>query len=282
LFIEKSKEFMKVILIVLFSWLTTFICFAQETKRKNTVTLNLGSTYIMRQDLIFSPLVHSDLSFVNVGLNYSREAKLFQKASLRFGNFNAMVSTPYDFIIDDETNTAYPHSFNFIDLDYLIGKRIIDSNKSTITIGGLLVGDIQAMNYVYGRVSSFGYYSMLGLGMFGRHQYRINEKSKFTTTLQLPMVAWLARSPYLVNDDEFIENISSHSGFKTFIEFIGDGQMATWSNMQTLDLEVKYEFSLSERWELGTAYQFEFIHVSHPRSLLSFRNSLNLFANYRF
>jgi hypothetical protein len=193
-----------------------------------------------------------------------------------------MVAEPYEFTVHGEPNTAYPHSFTLIDVDYQLGNNIKEIQNATITAGGLFATDIHAMNYVYGRVSNFGYVASFGLGVFGTYERLIKVKSKLAATLKLPLVAWLARSPYLVNDDEFIENISSHSGFKTFTAYVGDGQLATWNKIQTLDLELKYESDLSERWELGAAYLFEFIHSSQYRNLLSFRHSLNFSATFKF
>jgi hypothetical protein len=263
-------------------WLVTLGCLAQKQDKENMLSLSLGSSFIARQDLIFSPMIHKDLTFLNVGIEYTRDAKFFQKAILRYGNFNPMVSTPYDFTIHGEAHTAYPHSFNIIDLDYLFGKKVKESQRSTLVVGGLFVMDVQAMNYVYGRTSSFGYYSLFGLGIFGRHEYTLTKKSNLTTTLQFPLLTLLARSPYLVNDDEFIENTSSHSGFKTFTSFIGDGQLVTWNRLQTFDLDIKYTYDVNDKWQFGAGYLFEFIHSSQPRNLLSYRQSMNFSANFRF
>ena len=273
---------MKKILFTAIIWLAALNCMGQELNKKNMVSLNFGMGYNARQDLIFSPLVHTDFSLLNVGIDYSREAKLFQKVILRYGSFNPMASTPYDFTIHGEPNTAYPHSFNIIDIDYLLGKKIKEYKRSSLTTGGILVIDIQALNYVYGRVSSFGYYSMVGMGVFGRHQYMMNKKNRLSTTLQLPLVAWLARSPYLVNDDEFIENTSSHSGINTFLAFQGDGQFVTMNKLQTFDFDVNYSHDLGEKWGFSIDYLFEFIHTDNPRNLLSFLHALKLSANYIF
>lgn len=273
---------MKIFLISLFCLLITFRCFAQETKSENALTLNFGPSYIIRQDLIFSPAIHRDFSLINLGLEYTRKAKFLQVVSLRYANYNPMVASPYEFTDHGESNTAYPHSFNIVDLDYQLGKDIKEIKNATITVGGLFTTDIQAMDYVYGRISSFGYYASLGIGFFGTYERPVNEKSKLAATLKLPLFAWFTRSPYLVNDDEFIENISSHSGFKTFMAYLGDGQMATWNSFQTFDFELKYKYDLSGRWECGAAYLFEFIHMSQPRNLLSFRNYLNLSATFKF
>jgi len=80
-------------------------------------------------------------------------------------------------------------------------------------------------------------------------------------------ISWLARSPYLVNDDEFIENTSSHSGFKTFTSFIGDGKLVSWNSWQSFDLEIKYLSHLNKKWQLGAAYLFEFIHSDRGKAV---------------
>lgn len=263
--------------------LLTMNCLAQDTISKNNMlSLNLGAAFINRQDLIFSPCIHTDFTAMNLGLEYKREAKLFQKVYFNYAYFNPMVTEPYEFTNYGEPEMAYPHNFNFIDLDYLIGKNLKETEKSTLTAGALFTANVQAMNYVYGRFSNFGYFSSFSLGVFARENFTINKKSYLTATIQLPLVAWLARSPYLVNDDEFIENISSHSGFKSFMAFIGDGELVSWGKLQSFDLEAKYSYKLNNKWELGAAYMFEFIHASQPQNLLSFRNSLNLSVNFKF
>ena len=278
---EFGKE-MKRIIFLFFFTVIAFAGFGQSLPGKNALSFQYGPGFIARQDLVFSPFAHNDFSLLNTGVSYTRNAKLFQKVNLRFAGFDPMLTGPYEFTVHGELFTAYPHSFSLIDLDYRIGKGITESQKSVFSAGGLYSTDIQALNYAYGRIGSFGYYSAFSLGAFGTYGRQVTERGHLEATLQLPLIAWLARSPYLVNDDEFIENISSHSGFKTFMAFVGDGEMVTWNKMQTLDLELIYAFSLNERWGLSAAYQFEFIHVSRPRTLLSFRNSLYFSAHFIF
>lgn len=269
------------ILLTIIIWLIALNCFGQE-QRKNTLSLNYGLGYLARQDLVFSPMIHKDFSFLNVGIEYTREAKFFQKVSLRYGIFNPGISTPYNFTNHGESRTAAPHSFNFIDIDYLIGKNVNESQKAKLTVGSLFVIDVQPMNYVYGRIGSFGYYSTIGLGLFGKYQYTFSKKSYLTTILQLPLVGGLARSPYLVNDDEFIENTYSHSGFETFMSFMGDGHLVTWNSLQTFDLDIRYTYALNQKWNLGAAYLFEFIHSNQPRNLLSYRQSILFKTSFIF
>lgn len=273
---------MKTIWTSIFLWLIAFTSLGQEIARKNALTLSFGPSSIVRQDLIFSPFVHKDFSLLNVGLDYKREAKSYQKVSINYANFNPMVTGPYEFTFHGQPYTAYPHSISFIDLDYQFGKPLHAIQDGQLTLGGHFFTDIQVMNYAYGRISNFGYFASIGVGIFGTYKVRINEKGSIQSTLRLPLLAWLARSPYLVNDDEFIDNISSHSGVKTFMALLGDGQLASWNKIQKVDFEVKYAFDLNTRWGFGAGYLFEVIHVSQPRKLLSFRNSLNFSTSFKF
>jgi hypothetical protein len=249
---------------------------------KNNFSLSMGAGYIARQDLIFSPFIHNDFSPLNIGLEYKRRANFQQNLKIRFASFNPMLISPYEYTIDGEIKIASQHSFTLIDLDYSIGKIINRTEKIFTTVGPLFTTDMQILNYVYGRIGSFGYYSTLGLGGFITNEYQINEKSRLHARFSLPIFSWLSRSPYLVNDDEFIENISSHSDLNTFFAFIGDGQLTTFYNLQTFDLEANYTYKLHSRWEIGAGYHFEFIHSKEPRSLRSFRNSLLVSTNFKF
>jgi hypothetical protein len=190
-----------------------------------------------------------------------------------------MIAKPYEFKFHGESESAYPHTINFFDLNYQWGKP---GKHDKFVIGGYFFTDIQVMNYAYGRITNFGYFATLGIGLFGTYNVQISKHSKLIPTLRLPIFAWLARSPYLVNDDEFIDNISSHSGFKTFTAFLGDGQLTSWNNAQQLDFELNYSYSINNRWRVGAGYLFEFIHVSSSRNLLSFRNSLNFSTTLKF
>lgn len=249
---------------------------------KNNFSLSLGAGHIARQDLVFSPFVHKDFTPINIGLEYTRNAESYQNLKFKFASFNPMLTSPYEYILDGEKKIASQHSFTLIDLDYSFGKKINQTGKSNTIVGALFSTDVQMLNYEYGRIGSFGYYSTFGMGGFISKDYQINEKGRFYARFALPLLNWLSRSPYLVNDDEFIENISSHSGAKTFFAFIGDGKLTTLNKLQTFDLEAKYIYQLNNKWEIGAGYLFEFIHSKEPRSLLSFQNSLFVSTNFKF
>jgi hypothetical protein len=255
---------------------------AHGQELKNNLAINIGAGQIARQDLVFSPFIHNDFTPLNIGLEYTRKASLYQNIRIRFASFNPMLTSPYEYKADGEIKVASQHYFSFIDLDYSAGKIINQSKKFSTTVGPLLTADVQMLNYAYGRIGSFGYYSAFGLGGFISNEFKLNERSLVVARFAIPLMNWLSRSPYLVNDDEFIENISSHSGLKTFFAFVGDGQLTSLKTLQSYDLEAKYTYQFHKRWELGAGYLFEYISIKEPRNLRSFRNSIFLNITYKF
>lgn len=262
--------------------LPVFLLKSQNIEPKNSLSLRWGLGNLKRQDLIFSPFIHSDNSLLNVGLSYQRNAKFLQNVSLNFGSYAPSLIEPYQYQFYDETATTPPHSFTLVDIDYSLGQKIKETKNYRIFAGGAFDADIQAVNYAYGRLSFFGYNATLALGAFGGVEYQLNNKSKLGAALKLPLVSWLSRSPYLVNDDQFIENISSHSAIKTFASFIADGKLSSWSQIQQVDFNLDYHYRHSSRWGYGAHYHFGFLHIAQPRNLISFANTLHVSVAYNF
>ena len=77
-------------------------------------------------------------------------------------------------------------------------------------------------------------------------------------------------------DDEFIENIYSHNGFTTFFAYLGDGELATWDKLQTVNAGIDYQYALSEKWSIGFQYKFAFIHATDPLPLTSVQQNFNV------
>ena len=240
--------------------------------------VSLGPSLLNRQDLIFSPFVHTNLSLLNGGLEFHKRKNGHQFLRLQYNGFTAGLKTPYDYQLDGETHTAFPHSFTFVQLGYGRGWFIGKKDKDKTVLGLSLLMDVQAMNYEYGRFSFFGYYSTTALGAWYQHSLRHTEKSKVSAMVNLPLVSWMARSPYLINDDEFIENTFSHNGLATFFDYLEDGHLATWNEWQSVEISLQYQYDISQNWSLGAGWKFSFIHAALPKDLYSVQNNLSVVA----
>jgi hypothetical protein len=260
-------------------------CPKKDTKMlQNAFSVQWGMGQISRQDMVFSPFVHKSISPMNIGLEYARDGRsIQQRIKVHHAAFSAAQTTAYPYIEDGKTQQTSPHTFNLIDLDYNIGKVFRNAkNRISTSAGILLSSDIHALYYSYGRVGSFGYFANFGLGLYLEKYHHFDERSQISGRLSLPVVNWLARSPYLVNDDAFIENTSSHKGLKTFFAFIGDGHLAGFSGFQSAEAQLKYTFALNKKWSLGANYQFDFTHARKPRNLLQYRHLLHFSTTFKF
>jgi hypothetical protein len=264
-----SVKHFSLILLIFFNYISAS---AQDSLKKNEFRLSTGIGVITRQDRIFSPLLHNDLTLISPAIEFTREARLYQDASLRFAMFDPIASNSFEYMKNGERESTSSHSFIFARLRYSLGKTWT-GEKSSLTAAMMVQADIQALTYVYGRISSFGYFASIGPGIMGKYQYRAGEKGRVSARLALPLLSLYARSPYLVNDDEYIENISSHSGIKTFMAFIDDGEWVTWDKLQKFDISLGYDYDISEKWGLGGGWMLDFIHTQLPRKLVSSQNT---------
>ena len=249
---------------------------------KNELTILTGVGNIKRQDLVFSPFIHSDFTPINLGLEFTRNAEFHQNLKLRYTTFNPILNSPFEYSVNGKTAIAPHHYFTCIDLDYSFGKKIKITKNFTTQIGAIVANDVQLLNYAYGRLGSFGYYSSFGLGGFVSREYMLAENVFISGKFALPLLNWISRSPYLVNDDEFIENISSHSDLKSLLAFIEDGKLASINEIQSFDLEVDFNYHFHKSWAIGLNYLFEFAHLKKPRNLLSYRNSIYFTTKLKF
>jgi hypothetical protein len=242
----------------------------------HSITLNIGPSHLQRQDLVFSPFIHTALSGLNGGLQLETNKKWLTRYRIQYAGFSAGLETPYNYIYEGDVKTAQPHSFTFITLGYAAGAYLGKKEINQPVLGGSLQADVQAMNYQYGRYSFFGYYSTTAASVWYQHTLPIGKKSVLSGQVQLPIVSWLARSPYLVNDDEFIENTYSHNGITTLVDLIADGDVATWDKLQRLDFDVHYCLNPSATWQFGIRYGMTFIHSTVPRQLTWIQQDLHL------
>lgn len=251
--------------------LTLLLCF-QAQAQKNRIELELGASLLGRQDLIFSPFVHQSFSPIHVGLQW--ENQNYQRLGLRANLHSSALLSRFRYLEEDHSKVAAQHFFTLVELDYSKGWSILSKDKFSLVAGVTSQNHFQMMNYQYGRIGSFGYYLQLGVGPYLQAQLRPTSKTRFEIRASQPAFAWISRSPYLVNDDEFIENISSHSSLRTLGAFIVDGDFVSALDFKDVKSELKWVRSLGKHLEGGLSYRFDYLHVENPRPLKSYQNGL--------
>lgn len=240
-------------------------------------SLNVGFSTIARQDQIFSPFIHSGNTFTNLGFTWEQSKRLNQFLELQFSNTAAAAGEPYDYSWhpDPEVFSTYPHNFTFLELNYGLGKSW-QQGKATFRAGGVLENNVQALNHNPGPFSFFGYFISSGVAPQIGLNLPAGRKGAFDFALQTPLVSWVARSPYLVNDDEFIENTSVHNSLGTLVRFIGDGALQLPDQLQKLTLSARYQHNAGKRLDIGLAYRLQFIRHTEPLTLLSYQHQFSI------
>ncbi len=266
---------LKSVIVFLFN-LLLLLSLQAQTESMQSFSVAVGPSYIARQDLIFSPFIHRDLSPINLALQYQKDKKVHQFVQLSYTTFQPERKTPYEFIYDGKVETAYPHYFTLVQLGYGQGRHLGPTGASDAMLGGAVRLDVQALDYQYGRSSFFGYYATLGLNAWYQHTLIKGIRHQLNGRIEIPLVSWLARSPYLINDDPYIENTFSHNGVSTFFAFLGDGHLATWDQLQRADLGLHYQYKLGTRFSLGADWQLRFIHAHKPADLIYWQHDIRI------
>lgn len=268
---KTTKRLLPVVALLLH----TALSFGQDTGHR--FSLGLGLDAIARQDQIFSPFVHQGASLVNACLSWERSGPTAHLLELRFSSTPADRGPAYAYyrIPEPEQFTIYPNYFTLVELNYGLAKTI-PAGRATFRLGGMLENNVQAMSYGYGPFSFFGYFAAFSAGPWTGLSLPVGRNGAFDAGLQFPLVAWTARSPYLANDDEFIENTASHNGFGTFVNFVADGEINLPDRFQKMTLSAGYRRAAGKRWEFGLVYRLQFIRHTDPLSLISWQHHIGI------
>ncbi len=258
---------------------TATLLFAQ----KNTLNLGLGFSRIDRQDQIFSPFVHNGSSAQQLDLRWQREGRFVQYAGISYSGFAASRFDAFDYTKkpDTEVKTTLPHTFTLVELTYGLGKKW-QSGAYTFSAGGALENAVQALYYQYGEVSFFGYFAAFSLSPRLDISRALGAKGRLQAGISLPVVSWVARSPYLVNDDEFIENASAHGALAIFGNLIRDGHLQFSDRLQKVTADLSYSLAMGKNWTAGLRYRCQFIRHTDPLTLLSYQNDFRVEVGRKF
>lgn len=252
-------------------------------RRPNRLGIALGGSYLAHQDVVHTPFVHGGTSPISFGLSYARTGQRWvQFAEARYSAFESRLGVPFEVDHGDHHHTSAPHGLVFLEAIYGVGRVASSGMAHSSAVGASARMDIQAAFYRYAGHDNFGYFMGPSLNLWYGRAHRLTPRHVVTGRIEAPLVTWLARSPYMVNDDRFIENIASDDRLKTVLAFLGDGKLVTWDRLQRLHAALDYEYALSRRFSAGLSYRFAFTRSTDPRPLVSYQTSLNLTTSVRF
>jgi len=252
----------------------------------SSLRLNWGMGQIKTQDLIYTPVLHEEWSPFNLAVTYSHSHRLVHRVYVKFSRYTPSVVEPYTFYWDtpDEPSTTGTHQFNILDLNYSLGKAVVSGNKLSLVFGASSRNRLHQASYCYGPdwLSHFGYYFSFGLDIWSQMSYAIGNSSRLSMNLALPLFAYIARSPYMAQNDDYFENAFSHKPIPTVMAYIKDGELQSWGQSRSMDLDLSYEYGLSEKWSLGASYWLSMNFNSNPVPFRSVEQIISLSATFNF
>lgn len=272
------------IISIAISILCTMTLVAQEDVKVNSLSLNWGMGHVKRQDLSFSPMVHQKWSALNFALSYERSKKLEQEILVRFSHYTPQVGEPYEFNLyfNTEKFSTYPHTFTQFELNYSLGKNIVELGNFKMALGGKARIRFWPSNYMWGDNGSFGYYFSSGLDAWLKLEYVLNDKNHLRAHIGLPVFSFISRSPYMSQNDEYFADNIEHNDFKSVMNFLKRSEIQSWGLSQGVDLDVSYYHAFSGRWEIGASYWLSMNFNQAPTPLASIENTFFLSARLKF
>ena len=279
---------MKRISIVLSAiFLSSLSLWAQSAQESSSsLRLNWGMGKIKTQDLIYTPVLHEEWSPFNLAVTYSHSHRLVHRVYVKFSRYTPSVVEPYTFYWDtpDELSTTGTHQFNILDLNYSLGRPVLSGNKLSLVLGAGSRNRLHQSSYGYGPdwLSHFGYYFSFGLDIWSQMSCAIGNSSRLSMNLALPLFAYITRSPYMGQNDDYFENAFSHKPIPTLMAYIKDGEFQSWGQSKSLDFDLSYEYGISEKWSLGATYWLSMNFNSYPVPFRSVEQIISLSATFNF
>ncbi len=249
-----------------------------QSQKQRSLAIEYGYQHFARQDQLFSPLIYNGNAPLNLGLNYTVNGKAsHQQAYLSFGLYNMSSHESYDFTenFDElEERTLNPSSFQVIRLGYGYARKFGQNDRWHA--GARLDGQIEALFYEMGFASIFGYTTAFSLAPTFGGDFALSKKTRLSAQVAAPLVGWVSRSPYALNDDDYIDRQSSHNNLTTILNLIGDGELRSLDSYRQLDLDIRARQSLSDKMALTLGWRARWYEITEPKRVLALQNGFNI------
>ena len=255
-----------------------------QNQASQSLALQWGLGHLQNQNLSFSRFIRKDVSPLNIGLVYQRSKQLEQQVNVKFSSYQSQTGELYDYYWgpEEKTQSTYPSSFYLLDLNYSLGKGLLDKNDFQLTIGGRSRNRLMASNNAFGWTDFLGYYFSFGLDAWINLKYNPSDKHHFESNLSLPLIALNTRSPYMQSDDQYLMDNYSHKPLPALVNYIKHARPQSWGQSQGLDFDFAYYYSLNDRWDLGGAYRFSLNMNQSTTPLTAIENILSINAKIKF
>lgn len=230
---------------------------------------------ILRRDLIGSPRLQHGPGLAAGALSYAR-TRSANAHRLELDLAAAMVRTQPDFeylsLAEREPLMTAGSPLVYARIRYAYLRELpLGRERLALRLGPALDFDIQKLEYVHSPSSLGGYHGVFALDARAELELRLDTSARHRLRVgaSVPVFAWVARSPYAINDDAQVYANVDHNGFKTFFRYIAGGQLQSWNRLQAVRLELRYDLRLHTHVALSAGLHARILANSVPRPLLA-------------
>lgn len=242
------------------------------------VDLAWSSTVRARHDQLMSPLVHSGVSVTGGALAYRWRGQRHALATgLELDHVPARSGPAYEHKLDDGTSgKTFPSSWFTARIPTGWGVDLARSDALDLVVGGLFDARIEVLSWSYGVTWTTGYSGAFLLGPWLDARWRPRQRWTLEAGATAPLLGWMARSPYALNDDEYIRANRTHSPFVAFGALMADGRPSWLAGHQALRARAAAAYALTDVTGLLMGYRLEVWHDADPLPVLAVGHALDL------
>ncbi len=226
-----------------------------SSQAQQTIGLKTGPSWLKRQDLVFSASTRSAFTPVSTGISYEHAGqKHRQQIQLLYTGLTGKehVFTYQEQYFNGATQTS-PSNWLFLDLHFHWQYVVKEAGKYDIALGGATAAQLGALFYGYAD-QVFGYTHQFRVSPTLTWRFRPAPKHQFTLHYEQNLIAWVARSPYAMNDDAFIADQQSHNDFRTLWNTLGRARLVGPAAFIHARLQLNYRYRLGKHWQTGLVH----------------------------
>lgn len=236
-----------------------------------------------RQDDLMSPLVHAGVSPIGGAFGYRwRGPRAAVATGIEFDVVPARSGPSFTFPGDGEERRTYPSSWLTVRLPTGWGVDVLADEALDLVVGGLLDVRIEMLSWSYGVTWTTGYSGAFTLGPWLDLRWRPVARWSLQGSVTAPLAGWVARSPYALNDDEYMLANRTHDPFVTFGALVADGRPKWFGSYPAVRLQVGAAYAVTPVTALVAGYRFDVFHDPAPRPVTAVGHVLDLGVRVTF
>jgi hypothetical protein len=197
-----------------------------------SVDLALGARALTRRDEAFSPRTYvAPAPSARLGASVPGD-RWSHRLSLDLAMGSARSGPAWSFTVDGERRDTPPSSLVEVSLREATLHAVPGPLPLQLGLGPAL--DVSTATFAFGRGGVFTYFGTIGLDAAARLEVPLPGPHRLDVQLGAPLAAWVARSPYALNDDRYIDTIAAGGGVGAVFGLLGRGRVESWGTRQAV------------------------------------------------